>query len=100
VNLWLISLEQFDIKVIIIESWVIKANLEIKLGIRVSSTHILLIVIMLLPYGEIIGKRIAGLKSSFENSSSSPIEVAKVVLKAIISGKPYLRYLIGDDASN
>jgi hypothetical protein len=55
---------------------------------------------MLLPYGEITGKRIAGLKSSFENSSSSPIEVAKVVLKAIISGKPYLRYLIGDDASN
>jgi hypothetical protein len=54
---------------------------------------------MLLPYGEITGKRIAGLKSSFENSSSS-IEVAKVVLKAIISGKPYLRYLIGDDASN
>jgi hypothetical protein len=38
---------------------------------------------MLLPYGEITGKRIAGLKSSFENSSSSPIEVAKVVLKRL-----------------
>ena len=58
-NLWLISLEQFDIKVIIIESWVIKANLEIKLGIRVSSTHS---DNANTPYGEITGKRIAGLK--------------------------------------
>jgi len=33
------ELEQFKIKVILIEPWVIKTNLEIKLGIRVSSTH-------------------------------------------------------------
>ncbi|MDQ4022767.1 MAG: hypothetical protein M3224_03470 [Thermoproteota archaeon] len=32
------ELEQFEIKVIFIEPWVIKTNLEIKLG-RVSSTH-------------------------------------------------------------
>ena len=82
------ELEQFEIKVILIEPWVIKTNLEIKSGIRVSSTHS---HNANSPYGEITGKRIAGLKSSFENSSSSPIEVAKVVLKAIISRKPYLR---------
>jgi hypothetical protein len=33
---------------------------------------------------------IAGLRSKFENGSSQ-IEVAKVILKAIMSGKPYLR---------
>jgi len=33
------ELEQFKIKVLLIEPWEIKTNLEIKLGIRVSSTH-------------------------------------------------------------
>jgi hypothetical protein len=54
--------------------------LEIKLGIRVSSTHS---HNANSPYGEITRKRVAGLKSSFENSSSSSIEVAKVVLKRL-----------------
>jgi hypothetical protein len=81
------ELEQFKIKVIPIGPWEIKTNLERKLGIRVSSTHS---DNANKPYGEITRKRIAGLKSSFENSSSSPIEVAKVFSKAIISGKPYL----------
>jgi hypothetical protein len=55
---------------------------------------------MLIPIWRDNGKEDCRLKVSFENSSSSPIEVAKVVLKVIISGKPYLRYLIGDDASS
>ena len=34
-----------------------------------------------------------------ENASSSPEEVAKVILQAIISENPQLRYTVGDDAT-
>jgi hypothetical protein len=48
---------------------------------------------------DITEKRIAGFKPRFENGSP-PIEVAKVILKAIASKNvpPESRYLVGDDA--
>jgi hypothetical protein len=35
-----------------------------------------------------------------ENAASSPQEVAKVILQAVTSKSPQLRYTVGNDASN
>ena len=52
------------------------------------------------PYADITKKRIAGFKPRFENGLP-PIEVAKVILRAItLTSKnvPDSRYLVGEDA--
>ena len=38
-------------------------------------------------------------KSMMENKSSPPEEVAKVILEALTSKNPQLRYTVGDDAA-
>ena len=51
------------------------------------------------PYAEFSKKMSAGVKESFkEASSSSPYQVAEVILSAIKSEKPNTRYLVGNDA--
>ncbi|MFL6413713.1 MAG: SDR family oxidoreductase [Nitrososphaeraceae archaeon] len=91
------ELEQFGIKVILIEPGVIKTNFDsnLKIGKNVSTTT----NGYCSPYAEITEKRIAAFKPRFKNGSS-PIEVAKVILNAITSRDvpPELRYLVGDDA--
>jgi NAD(P)-dependent dehydrogenase (short-subunit alcohol dehydrogenase family) len=90
------EVEQFGIKVILIEPGVIKTNFDnnLKIGKKVSTINDLNS-----PYVDITEKRIAGFKPRFENGLP-PIEVAKVILKAITSKKvpPESRYLVGDDA--
>jgi short-subunit dehydrogenase len=92
------ELEQFGIKVILVEPSVIKTNFDnnLKIGKNVSSTNT---NDHNSPYADITEKRIAAFKPRFENDSS-PIEVAKVILNAIISRDvlPELRYLVGNDA--
>jgi NAD(P)-dependent dehydrogenase (short-subunit alcohol dehydrogenase family) len=91
------ELEQFGIKVILIEPGVIKTNFDnnLKIGKNVSTTT----NDYCSPYAEIIEKRIAAFKPRFKNGSS-PIEVAKVILNAITSRNvpPESRYLVGNDA--
>jgi NAD(P)-dependent dehydrogenase (short-subunit alcohol dehydrogenase family) len=91
------ELEQFGIKVILIEPGVIKTNFDsnLKIGKNVSTTT----NDYCSPYAEITEKRIAAFKPRFKNGSS-PIEVAKVILNAITSRDvpPELRYLVGNDA--
>ena len=87
--------EQFGIKVILIEPGVIKTNFDnnLKIGKRVTNDSNS-------PYVEMTQKRISRFKPRFE-SGSPPIEVAKVILKAIASAENQsldLRYLVGDDA--
>ena len=87
------EVEQFGIKVILIEPGVIKTNFDnnLKIGKRVTIDHNS-------SYAEMTQKRISRFKPRFE-SGSPPIEVAKVILKAITSEKPSeLRYLVGNDA--
>jgi NAD(P)-dependent dehydrogenase (short-subunit alcohol dehydrogenase family) len=89
------EIEQFGIKVILIEPGVIKTNFNtnIKIGKSVMATN------ANSPYAEIIQKRISAFKPRFE-SGSPPTEVAKVILKAIIESESSLelRHLIGKDA--
>jgi NAD(P)-dependent dehydrogenase (short-subunit alcohol dehydrogenase family) len=92
------EIEQFGIKVILIEPGVIKTNFNnnIKIGKRVAINSNS-------PYGEMTQKRISRFKPRFE-SGTPPIEVAKVILKTITSAKNQssssdkLRYIVGNDA--
>src|SRR5215211_6268808 len=99
------EVEQFGIRVILIEPGVIKtnfdSNLKVGKGMATTSTTTTTTPGRDSPYADITEKRIAGFKPRFENGSP-PIEVAKVILRAITSTSknvsPELRYLVGDDA--
>jgi NAD(P)-dependent dehydrogenase (short-subunit alcohol dehydrogenase family) len=96
------EVEQFGIKVILIEPGVIKTNFDsnLKIGKGVFTTTTTT-TSRDSPYADITKKRIAGFKPRFENGSP-PIEVAKVILRAITSTSknvsPESRYLVGGDA--
>lgn len=87
------EIEQFGIKVILIEPGVIKTNFNnnLKIGKRVT-------IDSNSPYVEMTQKRISRFKPRFE-SGTPPIEVARVILKIITSeNQSELRYLVGSDA--
>ena len=90
------EIEQFGIKVILIEPGVIKTNFDnnLKIGKNVSVTNG-----HNSPYADITEKRLAGFKPRFKNGTPA-IEVARVILNAITSANipPELRYLVGNDA--
>jgi NAD(P)-dependent dehydrogenase (short-subunit alcohol dehydrogenase family) len=94
------ELEQFGIKVILIEPGVIKTsfNNNLKMGKNVptaaSTTNN-----RNSPYADITEKRLIGFKPRFENGLPA-IEVAKVILNAITSRNisSEFRYLVGNDA--
>jgi NAD(P)-dependent dehydrogenase (short-subunit alcohol dehydrogenase family) len=96
------EIEQFGIKVILIEPGVIKTNFDrnLKIGKGVSSsTTTSGANARDSPYANFTKKRIAGFKPRFENGLP-PIQVAKVILEAVSSKNvpPESRYLVGDDA--
>jgi short-subunit dehydrogenase len=90
------EVDQFGIKVILVEPGIIKTNfpsniLKAKRAADPSS-----------PYSELLKRRIERVKTMFENGTE-PKEVAKVILKAVTSDnteKPDLRYLVGSDAQS
>src|SRR5919112_1454525 len=80
------EIEQFGIKVMLIEPGVIRTNFNnnLKIGKKVVQNS---------SYAEMTQKRISGFKPRFESGSPS-IEVANVILKVITSKNPLeLRYL-------
>lgn len=92
------EVDDFGIKVILIEPGVIKTNFDknLKIGKRVSisenstdkGTS---------PYVKITQKRISAFKPRFEKGSS-PREVADTILGAVTSAAPHFRNLVGEDA--
>ena len=87
------EIEQFGIKVILIEPGVIKTNFDknLKIGKRVANNQNS-------SYTEMTQKRITGFQPRFE-CGTPPVDVAKVILKAITSENvSKLRYLVGNDA--
>jgi short-subunit dehydrogenase len=87
------ELEGFGIKVILIEPGAVKTNFleNIKQGQQAMNPDS--------PYAEFSKKMSAGVRERFkEASSSSPNQVAQVILSAIKSEKPNTRYLVGNDA--
>jgi NAD(P)-dependent dehydrogenase (short-subunit alcohol dehydrogenase family) len=95
------EIEQFGIKVVLIEPGVIKTNIasNFKTGknVTVGAGTTTINNEHNSPYAELTQHRIAALRPRFE-AGLDPIEVAKVILKAAISENPHSRYLVGDDA--
>ena len=87
------ELEPFGIKVIIIEPGVIRTN------IMDSSIFAKKAQDPKSPYFSLIQKVESNFKLMMENKSSPPEEVAKVILGALTSKNPQLRYTVGDDAA-
>jgi short-subunit dehydrogenase len=86
------ELEQFGIKIILIEPGVIKTNFDknLKIGKNVLNDSS--------PYIEMTQKRISRFKPRFKEGLH-PLEVAKVILKAIkTDNQSELRYIVGSDA--
>ena len=89
------ELEPFGIRVVIIEPGFIRTN------IINSSTSAEKALDPKSPYFPLMQKVKNHFKSMMENASSSspPEEVAKVILQAITSENPQLRYTVGNDAA-
>jgi NAD(P)-dependent dehydrogenase (short-subunit alcohol dehydrogenase family) len=87
------ELEGFGIKVILIEPGAVNTNYlenskQAQKAMNPDS-----------PYAELSKMVSEGVRERFkENSSSSPMQVAEVILSAIKSEKPNTRYLVGNDA--
>ena len=86
------ELKEFGIKVVLVEPGVVQTdffqNLRIK-GIDSKS-----------PYHKLMETRIAFLKTAMKNSTTSSDQVATIILHALNSKYPDLRYVIGNDATN
>jgi NAD(P)-dependent dehydrogenase (short-subunit alcohol dehydrogenase family) len=87
------ELEPFGIRVVIIEPGVIRTNI---MNSSASSKNAL---DPKSPYFSLMQKVENYFKSMMENASSPPEEVAMVILKAVTSKSPQLRYTVGDDAT-
>jgi short-subunit dehydrogenase len=87
------ELEGFGIKVILIEPGAVKTNFleNIKWAQEAMKLDS--------PYAELSKKISEGVRESFKQASSSPLQVAEAILNAIKSENPNTRYLVGDDAA-
>jgi len=90
------ELEPFGIRVVVIEPGFIRTN------IMNSSMTAKKAVDPKSPYFSLTQQLERSFKSAMENTSASspPEEVAKVVLQAVTSESPKLRYTVGNDASS
>lgn len=86
------ELEQFGIKVILVEPGVIRTDFSGNMKVARKATD------PNSPYAQLTKKVSAGLKLLVEHGTP-PEEVAKVILKAITSENPDPRYLVGNDAA-
>jgi NAD(P)-dependent dehydrogenase (short-subunit alcohol dehydrogenase family) len=87
------ELEEFGVNIILVEPGVIKTNFFENIKVNENSIK------ETSPYAPLMQKGYEGWKPMLEsNSSSSPLDVAQVILKAVISNNPEIRYLVGNDA--
>jgi short-subunit dehydrogenase len=86
------ELDEFGIKVILVEPGVIQTDFFHNLKVRGNDTKS--------PYYKLMDKRIAFLKAAMKNSVSSSDQVANTILHAVNSRDPDMRYVIGNDATN
>lgn len=85
---------QFGIRVILIEPSVVKTNFANNLK-KIAKT----MNTVSSPYAKLVQVREANRKSMVESRSITPDEVAKIILKAVTSNNPDLRYVVGNDAA-
>jgi short-subunit dehydrogenase len=86
------ELQEFGIKVILVEPGVIQTHFFQNLKMRGNDTKS--------PYYKLMDIRIAFLKAAMKNSVSSSDQVPNTILHAVNSRDPDMRYVIGNDATN
>lgn len=86
------ELEEFGIKVIVIEPGVVKSNFFQNVQIKGMDPNS--------PYGKMMKMRISFLDKALKNSATSSYDVANTILHALNSKDPKFRYVIGNDAQN
>jgi len=86
------ELEEFGIKVILVEPGVVRTDFFQNLKIKGTDSKS--------PYHQLMEKRIGLLKTAMENSTSSSNDVANIILNVLNSKDPAFRYIIGNDATN
>jgi short-subunit dehydrogenase len=86
------EVEQFGIKIILIEPGAIKSNFfnNLKMASKTERPDS--------PYTQMMQKLNTGFSFILE-SAPLPVEVAKVIVKAVTSEHPELRHTVGDDAA-
>lgn len=86
------ELEEYGIRVIVIEPGVVKSdffqNVKVK-GMNLES-----------PYHKLMERRVNFLDKAMKNSPTSSYDVADTILEALNSKDPKFRYVIGNDATN
>lgn len=86
------ELEEYGIRVIVIEPGVVKSdffqNVKVK-GMNLES-----------PYHKLMERRVNFLDKAMKNSPTSSYDVADTILNALNSKDPKFRYVIGNDATN
>lgn len=86
------ELEEYGIRVIVIEPGVVKSdffqNVKVK-GMNLES-----------PYHKLMERRVNFLDKAMKNSLTSSYDVADTILEALNSKDPKFRYVIGNDATN
>jgi NAD(P)-dependent dehydrogenase (short-subunit alcohol dehydrogenase family) len=86
------ELEEFGIRVIVIEPGVVKSdffhNVKVK-GMNLES-----------PYHELMERRVNFLDKAMKNSLTRSYDVASIILDALNSKDPKFRYVVGNDATN
>ena len=87
------EVEPFGIRVVIIEPGVIRTNI---MNSSISTTKA---SDPKSPYIKLMQKVESRFRSNMENASSPPETVAKVILQAVTSENPELRYTVGNDAT-
>jgi NAD(P)-dependent dehydrogenase (short-subunit alcohol dehydrogenase family) len=89
------EVEQFGIKIILVEPGIIKTNFpdNIKRAKKAMDPNS--------PYGTLLQRRVNRVRTMFANGTP-PEEVAKVILKAVTlhDKEPDLRYVVGSDANS
>ena len=86
------DLEPFGIKVVIIEPGAIKTNFEIGMVVAQNAQN------PKSPYYNTMQKLQSSINSHFKNGTT-PAKVAEVILNAITTPNPNLRYTVGEDAA-
>lgn len=86
------ELEEFGIRVIVIEPGVVKSDFFHKLKVKGMNLES--------PYHELMERRVNFLDKAMKNSLTSSYDVAGTILDALNSKDPKFRYVIGNDATN
>jgi NAD(P)-dependent dehydrogenase (short-subunit alcohol dehydrogenase family) len=85
-------LEEFGIRVIVIEPGVVQTDFLQNLKLKGTNTDS--------PYHRSMARRVSYLEKAMKNSLSTSYQVANTILNALNSKDPNFRYVIGNDATN